>query len=194
MAFRLFKRGLKKYEQILRAKPFTTTITTNAIIVGLGEVLKQYIVKYNSTQEERLEWKFNTQHLNTMLIYGVGYSCLFSYHWYTNFLPRLTQSKDPSKIKMTLKKTFLDQTVNSGLADSTFLYFMTRLNGGDHDDAIEKHKKDFLRIFIMDQKVWIIVQLFNFYYIPIRYQIFVVSIISVFWSAYLSFVQHVEEV
>ena len=67
---------------------------------------------------------------------------------------------------------------------------MTRLQGGNHNDGIQKTKKDFLRVFIMDQKMWIGAQLINFYFVPVHYQIIVVSFVNVIFGAYLSFVQN----
>jgi len=193
MAYRsLYKFIIKKYycfEKKLSEKPFVTTLLSSGVILGVGEIVMQLIERYKLSEEKRKTWSLSRDRVYNMVIFGTVYSFFISYYWYVKLLPRLTYAKGQSQLKMSLKKVFLDQSIQSSIYTASFLYCMTRQNGGTHIEGSEKIKKEFLRVFIMDQKIWPLTQLINFYFIPLRYQIFVIEIVNVFWSAYLSFVE-----
>lgn len=92
----------------------------------------------------------------------------FCYCWYTKWLPSFVhfpQGVVPAGKKLFFK-IFLDETLGSWFYILTFLYTMTRLEGGNHESGMKKVKKDFLLCYEGDLCVWPIVQYLNFKYVP----------------------------
>ncbi|VDD87298.1 unnamed protein product [Enterobius vermicularis] len=61
------------------------------------------------------------------------------------------------------------------------------LEGRRLDGAIGAAREKFWPILMTNYKVWPFVQLVNFYFIPLYYQLIFVQAVGIFWNAYLSF-------
>eukprot|EP00747_Dinoflagellata_sp_TGD_P185378 gnl/TRDRNA2_/TRDRNA2_41917_c0_seq2.p1 gnl/TRDRNA2_/TRDRNA2_41917_c0~~gnl/TRDRNA2_/TRDRNA2_41917_c0_seq2.p1 ORF type:complete len:230 (+),score=21.17 gnl/TRDRNA2_/TRDRNA2_41917_c0_seq2:33-722(+) len=125
--------------------------------------------------------------------------------WYTRCLPWLVKSATSHKKKIAMMVGY-DQLIESSAMDGSFLYCLHFLDSSwatyfetNSTDAVVakaqmnasaawRHTKEsFLPVYLMDCCVWPWVQIINFSVMPAHMQTPVVSCVSVFWSAYLSF-------
>lgn len=61
------------------------------------------------------------------------------------------------------------------------------LQGSKPNDVLKKLQRDYPDIIVANYKIWPAVQLLNFYFVPLNYQVVLVQIIAVAWNTYISF-------
>lgn len=54
-------------------------------------------------------------------------------------------------------------------------------------NIVKKLKREFPDILVANYKLWPAVQLLNFYFVPLNYQVVLVQIVAVAWNSYVSF-------
>ncbi|KAL4432324.1 hypothetical protein ABPG74_011083 [Tetrahymena malaccensis] len=167
-------------------KPFTSISLSTGVILGLGDVLEQYIEK-KSTKAPK---PFELRRVLNMSAYGLTIYGPFCSLWYTKWLPSLAPLTPTPALKQLSLKILYDETLQSGFFYMSFLYTLTRLEGGSHQQGKDKVKRDFFRCYLADLAVWPWIQYVNFRYVPPHLQAIVVSTLTVFWGAYISYVQH----
>lgn len=85
-----------------------------------------------------------------------------------------------------MKKVFVDQFIFA----PAFLFFILVAVGtmqGKSWDLVEKDiQKNYLDVLKTNYYIWPWVQLVNFYYVPLQYQVLLVQSVALFWNTYLS--------
>lgn len=102
--------------------------------------------------------------------------------WY-GFLNNFVGSKGKT---VAVKKVLMDQIVFA----PTFLLFILSSVGFMQGKSLENIEKDiknnYLDVLITNYYIWPFVQIINFYYIPLQYQVLIVQTVALFWNTYLS--------
>lgn len=80
----------------------------------------------------------------------------------------------------------VDQLFFAPLFIGTLIGSIGLLQGGKPKDVIKKLEREFPEIMVANFKLWPAVQLLNFYFVPLNYQVVLVQIIAVFWNTYIS--------
>lgn len=87
---------------------------------------------------------------------------------------------------VALKKVFVDQVVFAPAFLLLILTAVGTLQGKNWENIEKDVEANYLDVLKTNYYVWPWVQLVNFYYIPLQYQVLVVQSVALFWNTYLS--------
>ena len=85
-----------------------------------------------------------------------------------------------------LKRVAMDQLIFAPVGLSCFFTFMTVTEGGGRKEVATKFQHLYLPTLRANFILWPAVQLINFRFMPLQFQIPFVSLIGIAWTAYLS--------
>lgn len=57
----------------------------------------------------------------------------------------------------------------------------------DVDETIKRVKRDYKDVVLTNYTIWPAVQMANFYFVPLQYQVLLVQCVAIVWNTYLSF-------
>lgn len=87
---------------------------------------------------------------------------------------------------VALKKVFVDQFIFA----PTFLLFLLisvgTMQGKSYDIIKQDIETNYFDVLKTNYYIWPLVQIINFYYIPLQYQVLLVQSVALFWNTYLS--------
>ncbi|GMR30431.1 hypothetical protein PMAYCL1PPCAC_00626, partial [Pristionchus mayeri] len=92
----------------------------------------------------------------------------------------------PAKL-VPLKRLAVDQVLFAPGCGAYILVCLRVLEGHTLLDAMSACKRDWFGIWTMSIKFWPVVNLFNFYLVPLQMRVVFVQFASLFWNSYLSF-------
>uniref|UniRef100_A0A0N5AKP8 Mitochondrial inner membrane protein Mpv17 n=1 Tax=Syphacia muris TaxID=451379 RepID=A0A0N5AKP8_9BILA len=159
----------------------------DGVLAGAGDAISQVIIERR--QRRNYDW------IRTLRFAGIM-SCLMApslYHWF-KFLDSFRGSLYP------IKRVLIDQVFGAPVFTLSFLTSIKLMEGLPMDGVIVEARQKFWPILATNYKVklflllllcffvWPLVQLFNFYAIPLQYRIIFAQTVGIFWNAYLAYV------
>jgi len=195
----IFVRMWNAYSQSLARRPLTTKATAAATIFFTSDSAAQYL-----TRQEGSEFSYNMSRALSGSFFGVvatGYM-----HVWWNFLERALGARLPlqtHRLTNTIVKVFVDQAfgapfyIYSYYLVTNFLQQMSHNTEPDtktpqqvlqktHDKASEMLWPTMLKHW----RLWPLVHSINFYFVPLHHRVLVQNLVLVFWSGYLSHLNH----
>lgn len=103
--------------------------------------------------------------------------------WY-GILDKLFGSKGTTT---TLKKVACDQLLFAPIFIATLISTIGLSQGSSLQGIKDKLKNEYPDIVTNNYKLWPMVQLINFYFIPLHYQVLVVQAVAILWNTYISY-------
>lgn len=86
----------------------------------------------------------------------------------------------------TARKLLLDQTIGAAINTFAFVAAMAALKGKDRTTVRRECRRDVWPLMVNGWKVWPLVAIINFTFVPVQRRIIVGSIFGLFWGIYLS--------
>lgn len=174
--FTIMLNVLRRYEYFLARSPFFTQVISAGVLAGSGDVIGQTIVEGQRTKE--------TYNLKRTIRFASIATCFVApvmYRWF-RFLETI---RGHPRI-LPLKRVLIDQSIMAPLLTYAFITMIHIMEGKKPKKALENSRKQICPILLTNYKVWPLIQLFNFYFIPLRYRIMLIQTIGILWNAYLS--------
>ena len=174
-------RAIVWYNKVLGERPLATKSVTSFFIVGIGDVLSQYVEA--RSKDRTLRSTFDSGRFLKMAFFGGLYLAPVLHNWY-GFLARAIPQPTTASV---VKKLALDQTIFCNFVISSFFVYVTTANGGTWSMAVDKIKNDQWQALLMNWRIWPFVMAVNFSVIPVQFHVLFVNSVAVFWNAYLSY-------
>nr|CAD7433719.1 unnamed protein product [Timema monikensis] len=175
-AMKVLRQTLLKYQTVLTKHPYKVQSIQTSVLMLTGDVIAQRFVEKKKLSE--------MDGYRTACFTSVGFAMgpVLQY-WYT-ILERIAGTN--GKAITVVKKVLMDQIIAAPLLLAIVLTTITLLFGQDLAGVRAKFRQDYLAVLITNYQVWPIVQLANFYFVPLQYRVLLVQTIAIFWNTYLS--------
>ncbi|POO03921.1 Mpv17/PMP [Trema orientale] len=189
----------KWYQNSLAVHPVKTQVISSALIWGFGDIAAQTIThataKTKSPQDEDKEFKINWKRVATTSLFGFGFVGPVGHFWYEGLdrFMRLRLRLQPNSFWFVANKVAVDGLIFGPLDLLVFFSYMGFSTGKSIPQIKEDVKRDFLPALILEGGIWPVVQIVNFRFIPVRYQLLYVNFFCLLDSCFLSWVEQQED-
>lgn len=109
-------------------------------------------------------------------------------HYFYIFLDRLLPGKN---VKTVVKKTFIDQIIASPLSLGIFFIGLGKLENRSSHELLCEIKEKFFDTYKIDCCFWPPSQLINFLFVPMRYRVIYINLMTMFYDIFLSHTKYV---
>jgi len=163
--------------------------------MGIGDVTAQKIEKYRKGNVNHVSMDgVNWQRSFVMGSYaGVLFSpyCTLLYSWIDRHMSKggFLNSLKRGAVGNLAMNPFIN-AVFFGYSTYVEHFFLKGTLEGAYEKARLKLEEEYVTTFLKSAALWIPANTVNFWLIPVHYRVLGSSIFAVFWSCYLSLVQH----
>ncbi|XP_022157555.1 protein Mpv17 isoform X2 [Momordica charantia] len=137
------------------------------------------------------EFKINWKRVGITSMFGFGFVGPVGHMWYEGLdrFIRLKLQLQPKSAKFVGAKLAMDGLIFGPIDLCVFFSYMGFANGKDVSEVKADLKRDVLPALVLSGTVWPIIQVANFRYVPVRYQLLYVNLFCLLDSAFLSWVE-----
>ncbi|CAL9132997.1 unnamed protein product [Musa textilis] len=185
------------YQNCLAVHPVRTQMVSSAFLWGLGDIGAQVVTQrtlWHQSQdkkEENKEINIDWRRVATTSMFGFAFVGPIGHYWY-EYLDRIIQVRlqlQPKSMKFVTSKVAADGLIFGPLDLLIFFSYMGLASGRSISQVKEDVKRDFLPALIVGGTVWPIVQVANFRFVPVRYQLLYVNLFCLLDSSFLSWIE-----
>lgn len=190
----------KWYQNCLAVHPVKTQMISSGLIWGVGDIAAQTITfstanRRRKVSERDKELKINWKRVAATSLFGFGFVGPVGHFWYEG-LDRIIKTRfkmQPNSFRFVATKVALDGVIFGPLDLLVFFSYMGFSNGKSIPQIKEDVKRDFLPALVMEGGIWPILQVANFRYVPVRYQLLYVNFFCLLDSCFLSWIEQQED-
>lgn len=173
---------------------------SSGLIWGVGDIAAQTITfstanRRRKVSERDKELKINWKRVAATSLFGFGFVGPVGHFWYEG-LDRIIRTRfkmQPNSFRFVATKVALDGVIFGPLDLLVFFSYMGFSNGKSIPQIKEDVKRDFLPALVMEGGIWPLLQVANFRYVPVRYQLLYVNFFCLLDSCFLSWIEQQED-
>jgi len=172
-----------EYLEQLERNPVMTKAVTAAVTSVISDVLAQALQGRSITDLDL------TSTRNQALI-GFFIRGPFVHYWYLILEHLFAQAgfgskKSAQSTPVVLAKVAVDQLTFSPLYNLFYFYVIGTMEGRSLDNIHDAIGRDFIPLMMTNYKVWPLVNILNFKYVPPQLRVLFGNIVSIFWMTYV---------
>jgi len=163
----------EEYSSNLSRNPLAVKSITIGVLLAFGNIIAQKLKNKDDLDEP----------LDKKSIFAFG---LFGFlvtgpltHFFLNWL----EKNGPSNWVL---KLIIDRLAYGSVFLFLALYLLSIFEGQGHNRAFENLKKVYWSAWQVNLKVWTATQVVNLNFVPLKYRVLVLNVVSIFWNIYLS--------
>lgn len=171
------------YLRELEEKPVQTKALTAAVLSVVSDVLAQTMGGTPLSQ-------INFTSIRNQFLIGLIIRGPMVHYWYV-FLESLFQKlgygspKSANSTPVVLGKVALDQLTFGPFFNLLYFYVIGFAEGRSSAAIQAKISQDFIPVMVMNYKVWPLINILNFKYVPANLRVLFGNVISIFWMVYV---------
>ncbi|KAJ1391789.1 Mpv17/PMP22 [Sesbania bispinosa] len=188
------------YQNCLAVHPVKTQVISSGLIWGAGDIAAQAVTHYTAkshatVEDDNKEFKINWKRVSTTSLFGLGFVGPVGHYWYEGLdrFIRLKLMLKPNSFRFVAAKVGADGFLFGPVDLLVFFTYMGFSTGKSVPQIKEDVKRDFLPALILEGGIWPIVQVANFRYVPVRYQLLYVNFFCLLDSCFLSWVEQQQD-
>ncbi|KAL1915806.1 uncharacterized protein VTP21DRAFT_6194 [Calcarisporiella thermophila] len=171
----------KIYSHSYERHPLLTIAVTNSALAACSDIIAQRCV-----QDDR-DRGYDVARTGRFALFGFGIAPILG-KWYEFLEKRFPLGK--AVAGATLRRVCADQILWAPVGLALFFTYMPLAEGKGFVGVRERFADAYLPGLQANYTVWPLVQFINFRFMPLRYRVPFVSGVSVFWNAYLSWLNN----
>lgn len=190
----------KWYQNCLTLHPVKTQMISSALIWGVGDIAAQAVShstapQHHQISDEDKEFRINWRRVASTSLFGFGFVGPVGHYWYEGLdkFIRFRLQLQPKSLRFVATKVVTDGIIFGPVDLLVFFTYMGFSSGKSASQVKEDVKRDFVPAFAMEGGVWPILQVANFRYIPVRYQLLYVNFFCLLDSCFLSWIEQQED-
>ncbi|KAF5823869.1 hypothetical protein HanRHA438_Chr01g0043981 [Helianthus annuus] len=190
------------YQNCLSVHPVKTQVISSGLIWGFGDIAAQTVTHASSVKrnpnlasEEEKELHINWRRVATTSLFGMAFVGPVGHFWYEG-LDRFLKVKlqyQPKSIRFVATKVALDGIIFGPVDLFVFFTYMGFASGKTFNQVKDDVKRDFLPALVLEGGIWPMVQVANFRFIPVKYQLLYVNSFCLLDSCFLSWLEQQQD-
>ena len=174
----------KTFEKLLLLHPTKTKMATGMVLVGSGDIIAQNVIEKTDKHDPK-------RTLRLMFLGGFFLAPIQRY-WIDLVLPKLaSRSSKLSQSQIAIRKSLLDSFIFGSVMNTSYVGLNMYLIGEiETNKILEKMKKEQVGIVLSGWSYWIPMQIVNYRFTPLNYQMNVTQILALVWHSFLSWKAH----
>lgn len=168
----------KQWRRWKNASKYLYGSVINGSIMGFGDVIAQTVVEKKSIKDVDGWRTAKYASIGAVIISPV----------LTRWFSFLEQKIPPeeSQLRRGMKKMLLDQTTMSPILNFVVMSSVAILNHHTWSQMKEEIPAQYPHILKMNYLVWPAVQIINFTFLPLAYQVVFLQFVAIFWNCFVS--------
>jgi len=153
----------------------------------LGEIAAQRIDKSNRKGPNG-EVVYDEEKIKQLTVVGLSQGPLhhYTYLWMERLLPGTAKAT-------VMRKILADQIIVSPVFIVHYFYTAFFLGGKSIQETNEILRAKFLTIYMADWLIWPPTQFINFFFVPLKYRVLYINLITMFYNIFLCYVKNRHE-
>ncbi|KAL5220857.1 hypothetical protein ABZP36_025570 [Zizania latifolia] len=194
------RRLWRWYQQCLASHPVRTQVVSSGILWALGDIGAQAVTHHSAprahhhhhakdSEDKYKEFKIDWKRVGITSSFGFAFVGPVGHYWYEYLDRFILRRYQPKTFKFVASKVAADGLLFGPLDLVLFFSYVGLASGRSVEQVKDDVKRDFIPALVLGGTIWPAVQIANFRFIPVRYQLLYVNLFCLLDSCFLSWIE-----